>query len=116
MSNGAGLLGGQQPSLIGGGQPGTQNMMAQYLQSLFMRRYNPPAIQQQPGMVGSQMGQGGMQYMAPQVQQSSPMTTPLQEQLARLEALQQQQTARNGGPWAITGGGDPLMPTFGGGA
>lgn len=66
----SGLLGYQQPTggLLGGG---TQNLMQQYLANLFMRRYNPPAIAQQPGMVGSQMGQGGMQYMAPQIQQWS---------------------------------------------
>lgn len=63
----AGLLGYQQPAngLLGGG---TQNLMQQYLMNLFMRRYQPPAIPQQPGMVGSRMGQGGMQYMAPQVE------------------------------------------------
>ena len=57
-----GLLGqpnSQMGGLLGGN---TQNMMQQYLQTLFMRRYQPPAIQQQPGMVSSQMGQGGMQY------------------------------------------------------
>ena len=66
----SGLLGYQQPAngLLGGG---TQNLMQQYLMNLFMRRYQPPAIPQQPGMVGSQMGQGGMQYMAPQIQQRS---------------------------------------------
>lgn len=64
-----GLLGSQaQGSGLLGGQ--TQDLMKQYLQSLFMRRYQPPAIPQQPGMVGSQMGPGGMQYMAPQVQQA----------------------------------------------
>lgn len=62
----AGLLGYQQPAngLLGGG---TQNLMQQYLMNLFMRRYNPPAIAQQPGMVSSQMGLGGMQYRAPVV-------------------------------------------------
>lgn len=64
-----GLLGSQaQGSGLLGGQ--TQDLMKQYLQSLFMRRYQPPAIPQQPGMVGLQMGPGGMQYMAPQVQQA----------------------------------------------
>jgi len=66
-----GLLGqpnSQMGGLLGGN---TQNLMQQYLQNLFMRRYQPPAIQQQPGMVSSQMGQGGMQYMAPQIQQRS---------------------------------------------
>lgn len=62
-----GLLGQfQQPQGLLGGM-NTQNMMQQYLQNLFMRRYQPPAIQQQPGMVSSQMGQGGMQYRAPQI-------------------------------------------------
>ena len=60
-----GLLGYQQPQY--GGLLGTQNLMQQYLMNLYMRRYQPPAIQQQPGMVGSQMGQGGMQYQAPQI-------------------------------------------------
>lgn len=65
-----GLLGSQeQGSGLLGGQ--TQDLMRQYLQSLFMRRYQPPAIPQQPGMVGSQMGPGGMQYMAPQIQQAA---------------------------------------------
>lgn len=66
----SGLLGYQQPAngLLGGG---TQNLMQQYLANLFMRRYQPPAIQQQPGMVSSQMGQGGMQYLSPQIQQRS---------------------------------------------
>lgn len=68
---GAGLLGGpsggQIPSLLGGYPQNTENLMQQYLQNLFMRRYQTPAIQQQPGMVGSQMGQGGMQYQAPQI-------------------------------------------------
>jgi hypothetical protein len=62
-----GLLGqpnSQMGGLLGGN---TQNLMQQYLQNLFMRRYQPPAIQQQPGMVSSQMGQGGMQYRAPQI-------------------------------------------------
>lgn len=55
-----GLLGQfQQPQGLLGGM-NTQNMMQQYLQNLFMRRYQPPAIQQQPGMVSSQMGPGGM--------------------------------------------------------
>lgn len=68
---GAGLLGGpsggQIPSLLGGYPQNTENLMQQYLMNLYMRRYQPPAIQQQPGMVGSQMGQGGMRYQAPQV-------------------------------------------------
>ena len=62
-----GLLGqpnSQMGGLLGGN---TQNLMQQYLMNLFMRRYQPPAIQQQPGMVSSQMGQGGMQYRAPQI-------------------------------------------------
>ena len=70
MSAGPSLLGVRPqsaPSLLGGYPQNTENLMAQYLQNLFMRRYNPPAIAQQPGMVGSQMGQGGMQYMAPQL-------------------------------------------------
>ena len=103
MSGGMGLLGGapQVPSLIGAGQPGsqTQNLMQQYLASLFMRRYNPPAIAQQPGMVGSRMGQGGMQYMAPQLQQMAPPGKTemqrMQEQLAALQA--QMNPYQNGG-------------------
>lgn len=82
MNNFYGLLGSQSPMGLLGGQPTTQNLMSQYLQSLFMRRYNPPAIAQQPGMVSSQMGPGGMQYRAPQVAnvpllgaQSSPAAT-----------------------------------------
>ena len=63
--------------LLGGTVPSTQNLMQQYLQNLFMRRYNPPAISGQG--VTSQMGQGGMQYMAPQMaqqQQQAPQTQP----------------------------------------
>lgn len=64
-------------------------MMQNYLQNLYMRQYAPPAIAQQPGMVGSQMGIGGMQYMAPQVQSATgPQKTEmerLQEQLRRLQ-------------------------------
>lgn len=90
----AGLLGYQQPAngLLGGG---TQNLMQQYLMNLFMRRYQPPAIPQQPGMVGSRMGQGGMQYMAPQVAQAAPPGKTemqrMQEQLAAMQAQMQSQ-------------------------
>ncbi len=62
---GYGLLGQQPAGSQGYGQTG--NLMAQYLQNLYMRRYNPPALAQYPGMVGSQMGPGGMAYQAPQV-------------------------------------------------
>ena len=73
-----GLLGGQMGGQMGGllgGQMGmqTQDLMSQYLQNLFMRRYNPPAIGGQG--VTSQMGPGGMQYMAPQMQQQAPRQT-----------------------------------------
>lgn len=92
---GAGLLGGpsggQIPSLLGGYPQNTENLMQQYLQSLFMRRYQPPAIQQQPGMVGSRMGQGGMQYMAPQLQQMAPPgKTEMQRMQEQLAAMQSQ--------------------------
>lgn len=95
---GAGLLGGpsggQIPSLLGGYPQNTENLMQQYLQSLFMRRYQPPAIPQQPGMVGSRMGQGGMQYMAPQLQQLAPPGKTemqrMQEQLAAMQAQMNQ--------------------------
>jgi len=89
----AGLLGYQQPAngLLGGG---TQNLMQQYLMNLFMRRYQPLAIPQQPGMVGSRMGQGGMQYMAPQVAQAAPPGKTemqrMQEQMAALQAQMNQ--------------------------
>jgi len=89
----SGLLGYQQPTggLLGGG---TQNLMQQYLANLFMRRYNPPAIAQQPGMVGSRMGPGGMQYMAPQVAQAAPPGKTemqrMQEQLAAMQAQMNQ--------------------------
>lgn len=93
MSGGPSLLGVRQPqapSLLGGYPQNTENLMAQYLQNLFMRRYNPPAIAPQPGMVGSRMGQGGMQYMAPQVAQVAPPGKTemqrLQEQMAALQA------------------------------
>lgn len=92
---GAGLLGGpsggQIPSLLGGYPQNTENLMQQYLQSLFMRRYQPPAIPQQPGMVGSRMGPGGMQYMAPQLQQMAPPgKTEMQRMQEQLAAMQSQ--------------------------
>lgn len=92
---GAGLLGGpsggQIPSLLGGYPQNTENLMQQYLQSLFMRRYQPPVIPQQPGMVGSRMGQGGMQYMAPQLQQMAPPgKTEMQRMQEQLAAMQSQ--------------------------
>lgn len=92
---GAGLLGGpsggQIPSLLGGYPQNTENLMQQYLQSLFMRRYQPPAIPQQPGMVGSRMGPGGLQYMAPQVQQMAPPgKTEMQRMQEQLAAMQSQ--------------------------
>ena len=62
---GYGLLGQQPAGSQGYGQTG--NLMAQYLQNLYMRRYNPPAIPQQPGMVSSSLGMGGRQYQAPQI-------------------------------------------------
>lgn len=84
-----GLLGYQQPQY--GGLLGTQNLMQQYLMNLYMRRYQPPAIPQQPGMVGSRMGQGGMQYMAPQVQQMAPPgKTEMQRMQEQLAAMQSQ--------------------------
>lgn len=61
---GYGLLG--QPPAVPQGYGQTGNLMAQYLQNLYMRRYNPPALAQYPGMVGSQLGPGGMAYQAPQ--------------------------------------------------
>lgn len=92
---GAGLLGGpsggQIPSLLGGYPQNTENLMQQYLQSLYMRRYQPPAIPQQPGMVGSRMGPGGLQYMAPQVQQMAPPgKTEMQRMQEQLAAMQSQ--------------------------
>lgn len=103
----AGLLGYQQPAggLLGGG---TQNLMQQYLMNLFMRRYQPPAIPQQPGMVGSRMGQGGMQYMAPQVQSQAQPTK--QSALTSLFGGQDQDAAlldylRRQYAYALSGGG-----------
>lgn len=90
----SGLLGYQQPTggLLGGG---TQNLMQQYLANLFMRRYQPPAIPQQPGMVGSRMGQGGMQYMAPQLQQMAPPgKTEMQRMQEQLAAMQSQMNSQ----------------------
>lgn len=60
QQQGGGLLGGQYPM-------NTQALMNAYLQNLFMRRYNPPSIPQQPGMVSSSLGMGGRQYQAPQI-------------------------------------------------
>lgn len=109
---GAGLLGGpsggQIPSLLGGYPQNTENLMQQYLQNLFMRRYNPPAIAQQPGMVGSRMGPGGMQYMAPQVQVQAQPTK--QSALTSLFGGQDQDAAlldylRRQYAYALSGGG-----------
>lgn len=110
MSGGTSLLGvapqSQVPGLLGGYPQNTANLMAQYLQNLFMRRYNPPAIAQQPGMVGSRMGMGGMQYMAPQLQQLAPPgkteMQKMQEQLAALQAQMNQNQFQGydfGGGW-----------------
>lgn len=101
-----GLLGYQQPQY--GGLLGTQNLMQQYLMNLYMRRYQPPAIAQQPGMVGSQMGQGGMQYMAPQVQSQAQPTK--QSALTSLFGGQDQDAAlldylRRQYAYALSGGG-----------
>ena len=86
---GYGLLGQQPAGSQGYGQTG--NLMAQYLQNLYMRRYNPPALAQYPGMVGSRMGQGGMQYMAPQLQQMAPPgKTEMQRMQEQLAAMQSQ--------------------------
>ena len=83
---GYGLLG--QPPAVPQGYGQTGNLMAQYLQNLYMRRYNPPALAQYPGMVGSQLGPGGMAYQAPQVQNK-----PLQQ--------------NQGASWSGVGGIDP---------
>ena len=86
---GYGLLGQQPAGSQGYGQTG--NLMAQYLQNLYMRRYNPPALAQYPGMVGLQLGPGGMQYMAPQVQQMAPPgKTEMQRMQEQLAAMQSQ--------------------------
>lgn len=78
-----GLLGGAQGGLLGanaqqsGAPVNTQDMMQQYLQGLYMRRYNPPAVSG-PG-VTSQMGPGGMQYRPPAAAPAAPaqQTNPL---------------------------------------
>ncbi|MCO5213689.1 MAG: hypothetical protein M9936_28655 [Caldilinea sp.] len=86
---GYGLLG--QPPAAPQGYGQTGNLMGQYLQNLYMRRYNPPALAQYPGMVGSQMGPGGMQYMAPQLQQMAPPgKTEMQRMQEQLAAMQSQ--------------------------
>jgi len=99
-AGGGGLLGpavkpGAATGLLGGAYPAsTADLMQRYLQNIFMRRYQPPAIPQQPGMVGSRMGMGGMQYMAPQVQQMAPPGKTemqrMQEQLAAMQAQMNQ--------------------------
>ena len=86
---GYGLLG--QPPAAPQGYGQTGNLMGQYLQNLYMRRYNPPALAQYPGMVGSQLGPGGMQYMAPQLQQMAPPgKTEMQRMQEQLAAMQSQ--------------------------
>lgn len=57
----------QQPQyggLLGG--MNTQQLMQQYLQSLFMRRYQTPALMGAQNTVRSQLGPGGLTYQAPQ--------------------------------------------------
>lgn len=116
-AGGGGLLGpaakpGAATGLLGGAYPASSaDLMQQYLAGLHRRRYNPPAIAQQPGMVGSQMGPWGMQYMAPQVPsstlpaKSNPLAALLggqsqeQENTALLNWLQQQYN------FAMSGGG-----------
>lgn len=85
-----GLLGGQQQQGLLGPM-NTQNLMQQYLQHLFMRRYQTPMLQQQPGMVSSQMGPGGMQYRAPQVMPAAndPVRQQQQQQMTLGPAMSQ---------------------------
>lgn len=86
---GYGLLG--QPPAAPQGYGQTGNLMGQYLQNLYMRRYNPPALAQYPGMVGSQMGPGGTAYQAPQLQQMAPPgKTEMQRMQEQLAAMQSQ--------------------------
>ena len=104
---GYGLLG--QPPAAPQGYGQTGNLMGQYLQNLYMRRYNPPALAQYPGMVGSQMGPGGMAYVAPQIE-NKPLPTNQntsawwmngsQDNSADINNWLQQQYA-----YAISGGG-----------
>jgi len=102
---GYGLLG--QPPAVPQGYGQTGNLMAQYLQNLYMRRYNPPALAQYPGMVGSQLGPGGMAYQAPTPAnkplpsaQSNPLGFLSQPDSSGLQNWLQQQYA-----YALSGGG-----------
>lgn len=99
-----GLLGGQMN--FGGAPMNTANLMQQYLQNLYMRRYQTPAIQQQPGMVSSQMGPGGMQYRAPTIQPAA--NDPTRNQAARPNPFA---PSGNMTPW-----GNPFDPNSGAGA
>ena len=98
----SGLLGYQQPAngLLGGYPQNTENLMAQYLQNLFMRRYNPPSIPQQPGMVSSSLGQGGRQYQAPQI-----ANVPLPGAQSRNTAPQGSTPYPQGGGYMLNGQG-----------
>ena len=111
-----GLLGGQSGGgLLGGGQQqnNTQNMMQRYLQQLSQRRYNPPAIPQQPGMVSSQMGPGGMQYQAPQMQRPA---APVQPQQQMNSPQMQNWWQQNVGQYMPDGGSQQGFNQWGGGA
>lgn len=80
-----GLLGDPQQSLLGSG---TQDLMQQYLMNLFMRRYQPPALNGAQNTVRSQMGPGGMTYMAPiPMAQSLPGQAPTPGLLAQQQSV-----------------------------
>lgn len=82
--------------LLGGTVPSTQNLMQQYLQNLFMRRYNPPAVSGTG--VTSQMGQGGMQYQAsPQMWQG--LLNPQAQQPQQQSLLTQPGFGPSGESW-----------------
>lgn len=106
---GPGLLGGfqQQPQylgLLGPQQMGsqTQNLMQQYLQSLFMRRYQPPALTGAQNTVRSQLGPGGLTYQAPvptPVTATQPQAPAVQSPVAAADNMRTPLSASYA-PWA----------------
>ena len=114
--SGGGLLGGGQGQFGGQQQNNTQNMMQQYLQQLSQRRYNPPAIPQQPGMVSSQMGPGGMQYRSPQMPQAQLPQQPQQQNTLATDPAMRDWWQQNVGQYMPDGGSQHGFNQWSGGA
>lgn len=67
MQNMYGLLGQYGQPQYGGllGGMNTQQLMQQYLQGLYQRQYQPPALNGPANTVRTQQGPGGLMYQAP---------------------------------------------------